>query len=245
VGRAGGKGRCRKIAEANDDPDPERVRVASDREDDIASERVPLHSGRLGMPVPAIPAFQGEQMVDFAEVITALMDCCCWLQRRDRIPAAPAGSFTIPAYAYGPRQPRTYRPGETYADAEPMVTWGGRYPVVVEYDIEFPVTADYTLHIYFAALQARPAELLFDGKSLGPCCRTAHRMNTSVIEQVDRSMPVATVEETTLAFRALDAPGWTRQWRPATLNSTRPLKFSSGSSRPAPMSLHASAITSW
>jgi len=85
----------------------------------------------------------------------------------------PAGSLEIPAYAYHRGNPRTYRPGEVYADAEPMVTWGGQYPVVVEYDIEFPVTAEYTLWIDYAAAEARPAELLIDGKPRGPCCRTA------------------------------------------------------------------------
>ncbi|MFH1920390.1 MAG: SUMF1/EgtB/PvdO family nonheme iron enzyme, partial [Planctomycetota bacterium] len=87
--------------------------------------------------------------------------------------AKPASSLVIPAYAYDRGNPRTYRSGEPYADAKPMVTWGGQYPVVVEYDIDFPVTAQYTLHIFYAAADPRPAELLLDGKPQGTCCRTA------------------------------------------------------------------------
>ena len=45
--------------------------------------------------------------------------------------------------------------------------------MVVEYDIDFPVTAEYTLHIFYAAATPRPAELLLDGKPRGACCRTA------------------------------------------------------------------------
>ena len=85
----------------------------------------------------------------------------------------PANALMIPAYAYDRGNPRTYRPGDAYADAEPMVTWGGQYPIVVEYDIEFPVTSHYTLQIYYAAAAARPPELMLDGKPLGLCCRTA------------------------------------------------------------------------
>jgi len=92
---------------------------------------------------------------------------------QDAPAAKPAASLVIPAYAYDRGNPRTYRPGETYADAGPMVTWGGQYPVVVEYDIDFPVEAEYTLHISYAAADPRPAELFLDGKPRGTCCRTA------------------------------------------------------------------------
>ena len=85
----------------------------------------------------------------------------------------PANSLLIPAFAYDRGNPKTHRPGGTYADAGPMVAWGGQYPVVVEYDIDFPVTAQYTLHVFYAAAAPRPAELLLDGKSQGTCCRAA------------------------------------------------------------------------
>jgi len=47
-----------------------------------------------------------------------------------------------------------------------------RYPTGIEYDIDFPVTAQYTLNVRYAAQSARPVELFFDGENLGQCCRT-------------------------------------------------------------------------
>ena len=82
----------------------------------------------------------------------------------------PANSLVIPAYAYDRGNPRTYRPGEKYADAGPMVTWGGQYPVVVEYDIDFPVTAQYTLHIFYAAAapSSRSSRAFSRSRNSGP-----------------------------------------------------------------------------
>ena len=45
-------------------------------------------------------------------------------------------------------------------------------PTQIEYDIDFPVTAQYTLHLRYSAQTARPVEILLDEKSLGHCCRT-------------------------------------------------------------------------
>ncbi|MGO8745835.1 MAG: SUMF1/EgtB/PvdO family nonheme iron enzyme [Thermoguttaceae bacterium] len=114
----------------------------------------------------------------------------------------PAGSLVIPAYAYDRGNPKTYCPGEAYADAEPMVTWGGQYPVVVEYDFESPVTARYTLWIYYAAAEARPAELFLDGKPLGPCCRTATgSWNTSGARWEETCKPVLEKGRHTVVLR--------------------------------------------
>jgi hypothetical protein len=41
---------------------------------------------------------------------------------------------------------------------------------VVEYDIDFPVTAEYTLQISYAAAEARPVDVFLDGKILGRSC---------------------------------------------------------------------------
>jgi len=56
-------------------------------------------------------------------------------------------------------------------DAEPMVG-NLRYPTRVEYDIDFPVAAKYTLHIRYAARTARPLQLSLDGENIGLACRT-------------------------------------------------------------------------
>jgi formylglycine-generating enzyme required for sulfatase activity/mono/diheme cytochrome c family protein len=85
--------------------------------------------------------------------------------------AGSAGSFLIPAYAFDRGNAKTFT--TSWADAGPMVAFGGTSPVAVEYDIDLPVAATYTISILYSAQQARPVELFLDQKSLGPCCRTA------------------------------------------------------------------------
>ena len=89
-----------------------------------------------------------------------------------RMPAPqPVPSFTIPAWAFDRGNVQTFT--QEYADAGPMVAFGGRSPVMVEYDIEFPASGQYTVRLCYAAAAARPVTLLLDGKSQGQFCRTA------------------------------------------------------------------------
>ena len=105
-------------------------------------------------------------------VACAIGWACLWPPSPARAAEAkPAGSFLIPAWAFDRGNARTFT--TTYADAGPMVAFGGQSPVVIEYDISFPVTAEYTLWICFTAASARPVELFLDGKRLGQCCRMA------------------------------------------------------------------------
>ena len=83
----------------------------------------------------------------------------------------PAGSFTVPAYAFDRGNAKTFT--DSWADDEPMVAFGGISPIVIEYDFDFPVTADYTLNIDYAAASARPVALSLDGKKVANCCREA------------------------------------------------------------------------
>jgi len=85
--------------------------------------------------------------------------------------AEPPGSFEVPAYAFDRGNAKTFT--RQWADAEPMVAFGGQSPVVVEYDVDFPVDGSYTIHVLYAAQAARPVELSLDEVSLGECCRTA------------------------------------------------------------------------
>ncbi len=87
-----------------------------------------------------------------------------------RAKARPTGSFQIPAWAFD-RGSNVVTCTSGYADAEPMVG-NLRYPTAIEYDIDFPVAAEYSLSIRYAAATARPIQLLLDGKNLGTCCRT-------------------------------------------------------------------------
>jgi len=79
----------------------------------------------------------------------------------------PAGSLLIPAYAFYRGNAKTFT--AEYADAGPMVAYGGEYPVVVEYDVDFPVGATYSFSVCYAAQEARPVELYLDETQLGSC----------------------------------------------------------------------------
>ena len=62
-------------------------------------------------------------------------------------------SFTIPAWAFDRGNAKTFT--KEYADAGPMVAFGGESPVVLEYDIEFPTATDYRLRMQYAAAEKR------------------------------------------------------------------------------------------
>lgn len=79
--------------------------------------------------------------------------------------------FTIPAWAFDRGNVRTV--AEEYADAGPMVAFGGQSPAEVEYDIEFPVAGDYRMQLHYAAATARPVSLLVDGRETSTLCRAA------------------------------------------------------------------------
>lgn len=86
-------------------------------------------------------------------------------------PADPAASFVIPAWAFDRGNAKTFT--KEYADAGPMVAFGGESPIVIEYDIEFPVDGTWTIWVRYAAAAARPVELWLDEIKLGECCRGA------------------------------------------------------------------------
>jgi len=60
-----------------------------------------------------------------------------------------------------------------FAKGQPAVAYGGASPIEVEYDIEFPVSGRYELHIKYAAAQVRATSVYFDGKEVAQACRTA------------------------------------------------------------------------
>ena len=87
------------------------------------------------------------------------------------LPAA-AGSFQLPAWSFDRGNARVFT--EEWADAGPMVAYGGQSPVVVEYDIPFPSAGTYQVSICYAAAAARPVEMALDGKVIASVCRTAN-----------------------------------------------------------------------
>ena len=81
------------------------------------------------------------------------------------------GSFTISACEYDRGLNVVTLASGGYADAEPLVGNTVR-PTEIEYDVDFPVTGEYTICLRYAAKTARPVGLFLDGESLGDCCRT-------------------------------------------------------------------------
>ena len=92
-------------------------------------------------------------------------------EKETRSEAELPNSFLIPAFAFDRGNAKTFT--TSWADAEPMVAFGGDSPILIEYDIDFPVTGEYNLRIKYSAADARPVEMFLDGKSVGRCCRTA------------------------------------------------------------------------
>ena len=86
--------------------------------------------------------------------------------------ARAAGTLSIPAWAFDRGNVRIYASPDKYANAEPLVgsEVGHTARSVVEYDIDFPVTGEYTLETKYASTEARPVQVFLDGKSLGWCC---------------------------------------------------------------------------
>jgi len=80
-------------------------------------------------------------------------------------------SFEIPAWAFDRGNAATYT--NQWADAEPMVAFGGASPIIVEYDIDVPASGAYALEITYAAADPRPVELQMDDKTVAQVCRKA------------------------------------------------------------------------
>ena len=85
---------------------------------------------------------------------------------------AEAGSLVIPAWSFARGNVRIHADPGKYADAGPVVGGGPKRPWgwTIEYDVDIPVTAKYTFQICYAAGEARPVEVLFDGRALGRSC---------------------------------------------------------------------------
>ena len=118
--------------------------------------------------------------------------------------AATNRSFTIPAWAFDRGNAKTFT--SDWADAGPMVAFGGKSPVVIEYDLEFPVAADYTVSVLYAAGSARPVSLSLDGEKVGECCRAATGgWNTSGAKWGEAARTSMTKGKHTLKLERTDA----------------------------------------
>lgn len=76
--------------------------------------------------------------------------------------AGPA-EFTIQADDFDDGNVRVSRKGQAYASAHSCIWNAGELPNRAEYEIEFPVTADYTVFALYAAATPRRVEIRLDG----------------------------------------------------------------------------------
>ena len=79
---------------------------------------------------------------------------------------AAEAEFTVEARDFDGGNVRVSLTGQAYADGPSCIWNAGELPNRAEYDFEFPVTADYTLFVLYAAAQARPVEIILDEKSV-------------------------------------------------------------------------------
>ncbi len=71
-------------------------------------------------------------------------------------------SILLPAHAFDRGNVRVLA-SESYADAEPVIVNGGATPNFAEYDVDFPISAQYALHVRYAAAEVRPVDVFLDG----------------------------------------------------------------------------------
>ncbi len=85
---------------------------------------------------------------------------------------AEPGSLVIPAWAFERGNVLIRANPAQYADAGPVVVSGPEEPWgwTVEYEIDVPVTATYTLQVCYAAGEGRPVDVFFDGQEMGKSC---------------------------------------------------------------------------
>ncbi|MFC1806078.1 hypothetical protein ACFL09_03765, partial [Planctomycetota bacterium] len=78
--------------------------------------------------------------------------------------ATAADSFTIRADWFDRGNVDNRDVAKGYSDKFPCIVNGNKTPNQAEYDLDFPVTADYTIQALFAAQASRPVDILLDGK---------------------------------------------------------------------------------
>jgi hypothetical protein len=78
----------------------------------------------------------------------------------------PVASFTIRADWFDRGNVRVSLPGQSYADQYACIWNAGELPNQTEYDIDFPVTARYTISALYAAHASRPVEIHLNGERI-------------------------------------------------------------------------------
>jgi len=82
-----------------------------------------------------------------------------------------AASMTIPSWTFDRGNAKVYAGPDKFADGHPLIGGSAQAEeTAVEYDIDFPVDADYTLQFHYASDKARPVDVWLDGKYVGSGC---------------------------------------------------------------------------
>ena len=92
-----------------------------------------------------------------------------------RAEARPAGAIHIDAWYYDRGNARVFPNPDIYADyrdkhPDLVVGAGGQSPWVIEYDVDFPVDATWTLRVCYGSPAARPLEIWIDDRRVGEGC---------------------------------------------------------------------------
>jgi hypothetical protein len=82
------------------------------------------------------------------------------------------GTLIIPAWSFARGNVRIDADPSQLADAGPIVVGGAKEPWgwTVEYDVDIPVDGQYTIHIRYAATEAKPLEVFFDARNETKSC---------------------------------------------------------------------------
>ena len=86
-----------------------------------------------------------------------------WLCLTASAAVVSPASFTLRADWFDRGNVRVSEPGQDYADRYACIWNSGQQPNQAEYDVEFPVTADYTLVALYTAAEPRPVDVYLDG----------------------------------------------------------------------------------
>ncbi len=83
-----------------------------------------------------------------------------------------AGSVMIPARSFARGNVRVDAGPAEFADAGPVVVSGPaeHWGWTVEYDVDIPVEAEYTIQICYASAESRPVNVRVDSKLVGRAC---------------------------------------------------------------------------
>ncbi len=84
----------------------------------------------------------------------------------DQTVAVEARSFTIRADWFDCGNAKISQRGEVYADQYACIWNGGVVPNQAEYDLDFPVSADYRIEVLYTAAASRPVDIYLDGKKV-------------------------------------------------------------------------------